>query len=397
MRTPRHAIDAGPGRAASAALLALALAACGSEPDGGVDLTRPVSVDVDAPPRERLSDYNLFAWDPDTGVVTFNPVDDRVVAYDLNTQLFSDYALKQRAIYVPPGASLAYDAELAFTAPVGTVIIKNFAFPGDFRAPTQDVTLIETRLLIRYADGWRPLPYIWDDAQQDAVLSPAGDVRAISFTDVDGQAQTSNYLVPQKNQCETCHARKPSETGAPEIVPIGVKARHLNRTYGYGGAVGEVNQLDHMRALGLLADAPPAESIPAAYDFRAIEAGGVDAIPATDVDAAARTYLDINCAHCHDPSGVQGITSQLFLGHDNTDLFRLGVCKRPGSAGAGTGGFEFDIVPGDPDTSILYFRLHTEDVGAMMPLLGRSLTHTRGSELIHAWIAAMPPQDCLAQ
>ena len=138
----------------------------------------------------------------------------------------------------------------------------------------------------------------------------------------------------------------------------------------------------------------PVASIPAAYDLRAFEAGGVTAIPPTELDAAARSYLDINCAHCHDPNAVQGITSQLFLGHDNVDLFRLGHCKRPGSAGAGTGGFEFDIVPGSPDTSILYFRVATELVGAMMPLLGRSLTHTRGAELIHAWIAAMPPVDC---
>jgi hypothetical protein len=30
----------------------------------------------------------------------------------------------------------------------------------------------------------------------------------------------------------------------------------------------------------------------------------------------------------------------------------------------------------------------------MMPLLGRSLTHDRGAELLRAWIAAMPPDDC---
>jgi hypothetical protein len=88
------------------------------------------------------------------------------------------------------------------------------------------------------------------------------------------------------------------------------------------------------------------------------------------------------------------MTSQLFLNHDNTDVFHLGACKRPGSAGTGTGGFTFDIVPGDPDTSVLYFRIATSKVGAMMPLLGRSLTHARGAELVHAWIAAMPADSC---
>ncbi len=378
-----------------AALGAPAVAACGGGDDdgGGVDLTRPVFVDVEAPPPERLSAYNLFAWDPVAGF-TFNAIDDRVVAYDLNAQLFSDYALKQRAIYVPPGAAATFDPTLAFELPVGSVLVKNFAFAADFRAPTQDLTLIETRLLVRYADGWRPLPYVWDQAQTDAVLRPAGDVRAISFVDDAGLARTSNYLVPQRNQCETCHARKPTPDADPAIVPIGIKARHLNRSYDHGGAVGAANQLERLSSLGLLTGAPATTTIPAAYDLRPIDTGGVAAIPPAEVDAAARSYLDINCAHCHDPNAVQGITSQLFLGHDNTDLFRLGYCKRPGSAGAGTGGFAFDIVPGDPDTSILYFRTQTEVVGAMMPLLGRSLVHTRGAELVRAWIAAMPPDDC---
>lgn len=85
----------------------------------------------------------------------------------------------------------------------------------------------------------------------------------------------------------------------------------------------------------------------------------------------------------------------MHLDHASTDLFHLGVCKRPGSAGTGNGGLTFDIVPGDPDASILYFRTATRKVGAMMPLLGRSLTHGRGAELRHACIAAMPADDCV--
>ena len=99
-------------------------------------------------------------------------------------------------------------------------------------------------------------------------------------------------------------------------------------------------------------------------------------------------------SRCHDPLGIQGVTSQLFLNHDNAEAFNLGVCKRPGSAGAGTGGLTYDLVPGDPDRSILVFRIETTQVGAMMPLLGRSLQHRRGAELIRAWVAAMPPMDC---
>ncbi len=372
-------------------------AACGGGTSREVDagstgggLNGPVVVSLDTSPPALLSEYKLFTWSPASGFA-FN---DRVVPYDVNTALFSDYALKQRAIYIPEGAAMTFDAEQPLDLPVGAVVIKTFYYPADARAPDENLRLVETRLLIRHPDGWHPLPYIWNAEQRDAVLTPAGEVRPISFVDATGASQVANYLIPQRNQCQSCHARQDSEGAPIELVLIGVKARHMNRTYDYGGDVGVRNQLDHFAELGMLTGAPPAATVPATYDFRPIETAGVSAIAAGDLEPAARGYLDINCAHCHNPHGIQGVTSQLFLNHDNADPFHLGVCKHPGSAGTGTGGFLFDIVPGDPDNSILYFRTHTAQVGAMMPLLGRSLTHDRGAELLHAWIAAMPAKVC---
>ncbi|MBC7974696.1 MAG: hypothetical protein H7138_06885 [Myxococcales bacterium] len=379
-------------------LAACLLSSCGggsdappdSPPTPDANLGGPVVVDLAAPPPPMLSAYRLFTWDPTTGFA-FN---ERVVPYDLNTPLFSDYSLKQRAIYLPPGTAADFDPEQAFELPVGSVVVKNFYFPADFRTPTANLQLIETRLMVRHADGWHPLPYIWDAAQRDAVLTPAGEVRAIRFIDEAGATQTASYLIPERNQCQSCHARQ--ELGSPmEIVLIGLKARHLNRDYDYGGRVGKKNQIDQLTALGMLRGAPASATVPAAYDFRPIEADGIDKLPAAEIAAAARSYLDINCAHCHNPQAVQGQTSQLFLNHDNTDAFRLGECKRPGSAGTGNGGLVFDVVPGDPENSILYFRTQTTQVGAMMPLLGRSIRHRRGVELLHAWISGMPPRSCV--
>lgn len=368
-----------------------AFTACGGGDDGGGGgLTGPVKIDPAAPPATKLSAYQLFTWDARTTQFTFN---DRVVPYDLNTPLFSDDALKQRAIYVPDGASATYDPEGEFSFPVGSVIIKTFWFADDLRTPaTSNPRLVETRLLVRNADGWQPMPYIWDADQKDATYTPAGDVRAISFTDAAGAARTANYLIPARNQCESCHALE--TPGGVDLVLIGVKARHLNRTYDFGGTTGAANQLDHLAALGMLTGAPASASAPTAYDFRPVEASGTSAVAPADLDTAARAYLDINCGHCHNANGVNGVTSQLFLDHTNTDPFHLGVCKRPGSAGVGNGGLVFDIVPGDPDHSILYFRDSTTKVGAMMPLLERSIEHQNGSALLHDWIAAMPATVC---
>ena len=360
------------------ALACLAVAACGGS-DDGVDLTRPVTVDLSQPMPERLSRFNLFAWDPATATYTFN---DEVIPYDLNTPLFSDYSLKQRAIYVPPGsAGTATDPGLPLELPAGSVLIKSFAFPADLRTPSEDVTLVETRLLVRFDDRWQAFPYIWNETQTDAVLSPAGEVRTISFVGTDGAEATASYLVPQKNQCGTCHNRLVEST--PTMALIGPSPRQLHRE----------GQLERLRDAGFVTGLSDLSSITPAYDFRAVEAGGVAAIAPADLDRVARDYLDANCAHCHNPNGVQGISSQLFLDHGNTDLQRLGVCKQPGSAGAGTGGLTYDIVPGNAEQSILHFRVKTTVPGAMMPLIGRSLEHRRGTELIKAWIDAMPATD----
>ena len=60
------------------------------------------------------------------------------------------------------------------------------------------------------------------------------------------------------------------------------------------------------------------------------------------------------------------------------------------AAGIGSGGLAFDIVPGQPDKSILVFRIASTHPGIMMPELGKRLVHDEGVALIREWIAAMP-------
>ena len=72
---------------------------------------------------------NLSAW----GVVRVDG--DRLalgagfLPYDLNTPLFSDYAHKLRAVWLPPGTQAKYDADGVFDLPVGTIISKTFYYP----------------------------------------------------------------------------------------------------------------------------------------------------------------------------------------------------------------------------------------------------------------------------
>lgn len=310
---------------------------------------------------------DLVTWDGEAFAYA-----DGFEPYTLATPLFSDFASKDRAIRLPDGESATYTDDGVFGFPVGTVIVKSFLFPADLREPTVDRRVVETRVLTLEDDGWDTWPYLWNDDQTEAVRAASGAVLDLSVVGLAGETVDFAYLVPQRNQCVDCHEATAGDER--ENLPIGPSARNLNHG----------DQLQQWVDRGLL-DQAPADA-PAATDARTLE--GVD--PATLADdvlsAAARDYLDVNCAHCHNPDGDEGRSSQLFLNWDNADPFRLGICKKPGSAGKGTGGLTYDIVPGAPESSILWYRMQTDELGEMMPDIGRSLVDEDGVALVAEWI-----------
>lgn len=299
----------------------------------------------------RLSDFGFF-----TDLAGEKPAA-RVMPYGLETPLFSDYAGKHRYLYVPAGQKARYDAEAAFDFPVGTALIKTFGYPqqGKFKP-------LETRLLLRRASGWVALPYVWNAEGTDALLKRAGTRIPVTFTDPAGKVRRISYAVPNQNQCKDCHAL----SGA--ITPIGAKARYLN----HGG------QLERLRAAGMLDRLPADAPRVARWDD-----------PAARLEDRARAYLDINCAHCHNPAGAAS-NSGLFLDWRRSDPTALGIRKRPVAAGRGSGDRDFAIAPGDPGASILIYRMESVDPGIAMPELGRATVHAEGVKLLRQWIAAMP-------
>lgn len=321
-------------------------------------------------------------------------VRDGVTPYTLGSPLFSDYAHKLRTVSLPAGAAPAvYDPDDVFDFPVGTVITKTFYYPvADGAADgsrvlkaavdpgelvdgvdLEEVRLVETRVLVRRDDGWQALPYVWNDDETEATLQRTGDMQQLTLVDGD-RDEPFTYVVPDVNQCASCHA---TDHASGAIEPIGPKARHLVTDVDLGDGVEP--QLDAWTRLGLLSGAPSAVDAPDAADWDDAEAS---------IDDRARAYLDVNCAHCHSPSGAAD-TSGLFLETSTEPGLALGICKTPVAAGAGTGGRRFDIVPGRPDESILVHRMESTEPAVMMPELGRSLSHTEGVDLVAAWIETL--------
>jgi len=117
-------------------------------------------------------------------------------------------------------------------------------------------------------------------------------------------------------------------------------------------------------------------AMPAAFDVTA------------PLEDRARAYLDINCAHCHKPTGSAS-NSGLWLDWQIADPVKWGVGKHPTAAGRGSGNALVVIEPGVPEASILAYRMASDEAGIAMPELGRAVTHEEGVALIAEWIAAM--------
>lgn len=335
---------------------------------------------------EQLSEWNLMS--AANGVLTLNA---KAVPFDLATPLFSDYALKLRTVTLPDGQAAAYDAENAFGFPVGTIISKTFYYPEAAGAgpnavtvgpaptatngamPLKGLRLIETRLLVRRADGWAAIPYVWNEEQTEARLARIGAVKPMTLIRPDGRSEDFAYLVPNQTQCAGCHA---TNNTTRAIEPIGLKARHLNKESAFNEGF---NQLDWWLASGMLSGAAKDADHPRNASW---------ADEAASLDARARAYLDVNCSHCHSDVGPAD-TSGLNLRPDTPMGPQYGRCKFTIAAGGGSGGRPYDIVPGDPDQSIFVYRMETTKPGHMMPELGRAVTHEEGVRLIADWIRSL--------
>jgi uncharacterized repeat protein (TIGR03806 family) len=355
--------------------LALAFTACSSNDDGGTDASQPTGPNP-APPGEpwnTLGEWKLFA-----DVEAQRPVD-AVVPYDVISVLYADEARKERFVWIPDGETIGYSDTERWNLPVGTILVKTFWFPNDARDPGAGRRLLETRLLLHDPDGWTGLTYVYRDTQNEATLLKTGDTVHVDWTDESGTMVNEDYNVPNVFDCQSCHGTK------PDTHPLGPRTRQLDRDNAYGKDL--ENQIDHFAALGWLDQTPPQSRLHLTDPY------GSGAIV-----ERARSYLDANCAHCHAEDGKAKSTG-LWLAYEMTDPAtgdpsNWGVCKFPTSAGQAAGGLSYDIVPGDPDASIMPYRTASTDPAVKMPPLLTRRADARGVQVIRDWIAAMPAQSC---
>ncbi len=331
------------------------------------------AIELDCP---KLSNYNLFknAVEP-----TQNP-NERGFEYKLNNELFTDYAEKNRFIFLPPNQQIQYASEGVLDFPKGTIITKTFSFYIPDQNNKSTFVPIETRLLIKRKKGWDTLDYIWNLAVPEAFLMLGGDVRNLKVLAHNQNPMNINYGIPNKRQCASCHVTDVSTRGL--LNPIGPKAKFLNWDIKEASSGKLKNQLVQWSDKGYLKNLPA--------DLKTVPQVAQWDVPGSGtLDQRAKAYLEVNCAHCHNPKGPAANTALYLLTDVATDTANYGHCKPPTAAGFASGGRDFDINPGKADESILLFRLQENHLAVRMPQLGRTVAHVEANDVIKQWINSL--------
>lgn len=356
-------------------LISFSIIGCSSDNDGPIDEepeeVSPVVFDINAVPYQKLSDYNFFkapmsGFDPVYGVLPFQPA----------SQLFTDYAMKNRFIWMPDGQSAGYVADnKSFDFPTGTVLIKNFYYENVLPGNTKKI--IETRLMIKKPNEWIFANYIWNAEQTEATFDLDGGFVPIEWVQ-NGVTKNVNYRIPNGNECFMCHYVNNT------AFPIGPKPQNINFALNF--ADGLKNQITKWEEFGYLNSGSPGE-IASIADYNDTS---------KSLDLRARSYMEMNCAHCHIDGGYAEFYPVRLEFTPIPDYNALGVCVEPNININGIIGQEADhiIAPGNPLKSVLYHRMNTDLEMIKMPMIGRSLIHEEGVTLVTNWINEMEG-DCL--
>ncbi|MEX2142807.1 MAG: PQQ-dependent sugar dehydrogenase [Pirellulales bacterium] len=315
-----------------------------------------------------------------------------VQPFSIIAEQWADGATAERFVAVPGQGSI----EL-FRRPVstpGSMFDRIMSFPKDtVFAKTISLELktgdsasrrrVETQVLHFDGREFRAYTYAWNDQQTNARLVAAeGDETKLNVTDpaAPGGKRTLRWSFASRVQCLQCHNPWARYT-------LAFNTLQLNREHDYGAA--PRNQLEALRELGVFVPAAPASQ-----DGRRERENTSSPLaladphdPSAELTTRARSYLHVNCAHCHRFGG--GGSAKLELRFDR-QIEEAKVIDQPPTQGT-FGIAEAAIVkPGDPYRSLLYYRMAKTGSGHM-PHLGAELVDERGLALIYDWIRSMAP------
>ena len=272
-----------------------------------------------------------------------------VQLYEINSTLFTDYSEKQRLIRFPNGQAMRYnESDFLPIFPDNTLIAKTFFYYNDVQNPGMGKKIIETRILLKIEGNWHLGNYVWNATQSEATYSEIGSVVPISYIDESGANQNIDYIIPSQQDCVTCH------NNSSVIIPIGPKLRSMNFVPSYTN----LNQLEYLIANGMLEGLESSSQISVLPDWTN------DVL--YSLEERSRAYIDINCAHCHQPGG---------------DVSNFDIDFRYETPYGETGIY---VNRGEIEA-----RIQSVDPAYRMPRLGRTVVHEEAVTMLLAYLDSL--------
>ncbi|MDH5675438.1 MAG: PQQ-dependent sugar dehydrogenase [Myxococcales bacterium] len=102
------------------------------------------------------------------------------------------------------------------------------------------------------------------------------------------------------------------------------------------------------------------------------------------LEERVRSYMDVNCAHCHQPGGSGGGG---FDARYEVSLADKGIVGKPASRPIDDA--DILVAPGDPERSLLVKRISSAQPGVQMPPIGVSAPDEAAVEMFRQWIMSL--------
>jgi len=292
----------------------------------------------------RLSETGLFASTADQTPAA------GVLPYAINAPMWSDGAAGRRYLALPGKEALSYkDGRL--TWPQDAVVAKTL---------TLEKRRVETQILHYDGKSWNAYSYLWNERQDDADLVEARGREVV--VDVCGKPRP--WTVASRSACLTCHNPWPGTV-------LSFTGGQLAKRPGLPES--EDQQLVSLKRLGVVPEAYPAPAAAMVDPYDEAE----------KAERRARTYLQVNCAHCHRFGG--GGAALIDLRYDIPIVETRTLNVRPA-----LGTFDlpdpYIVCGGDPARSVLYYRVSKLGRGRM-PHIGSEMVDVRGTEMLAIWIS----------
>ncbi|HVR86320.1 MAG TPA: PQQ-dependent sugar dehydrogenase [Planctomycetota bacterium] len=312
---------------------------------GGIHRLEPNNAgarNVDFP--RMLSKTGLFASTPS------QTPSSGVIPLTIHAPRWADGATGERWLAIPGmDAIQPYDKERDWPKesiwPKDSVLANTLTFGG---------RKIETQVLHFDGGGWNAYSYVWNREQTDALLAPSEG----SEVDLGGGRK---WRVTARAACLTCHNPWPGYS-------LTLNSAQLEGSF-----------VEWLQKAGVFVkELPKLKPLVDPDDERA---------PLAD---RARSYLAVNCAHCHRNGG--GGSARIDLRAE----IRLEEMRVQGVRPT-LGGFDLTdprlVAGGDPSRSVLLFRVSKLGQGRM-PHLGSEVVDEKGVKLLSSWIASLPRVPC---